>query len=403
VSSDIVRVPPSSASPAVLRYICAGSSASLIGIGLARFAYTPLLPSLIQAHWFSESDVVYLSAANLLGYLIGALLGRPIAVRCTNAHALRAMKVLVTLSFLACAFPISVGWFFLWRLLSGVAGGTIMVLVATTVLPHIPDNRKGIASGAVFLGLGLGIAASGTIVPLLLEIGLRETWIGLAIVSAVLTTATWTAWPPQTQPAEREIEASVPRNRASSFGLLYAEYALMALGLVPEMVFLVDFAARDLGVGDRLGSIFWILYGGGAILGPPVYGLLADRLGARNAVRLLLFVQAGAVVGLAVSSNVTTVGFLSIIIGSFPPGIVPLVLAWLRDAMPGDLAGQNVMWSRTTIVFAAFQAFGAYAYSALFNATGGNDRMLFAISGVAIVIAILVDFIGPQTTVRNRA
>jgi Uncharacterised MFS-type transporter YbfB len=84
-----------------------------------------------------------------------------------------------------------------------------MVLVAATVLPHIPDNRKGIASGAVVLGIGLGIAASGTIVPLLLKIGLKETWIGLAIVSAIVTTASWSAWPPQAQPAERKIKASV--------------------------------------------------------------------------------------------------------------------------------------------------------------------------------------------------
>src|ERR1700754_1022606 len=128
-------------------YIFAGFCASLISIGLARFAYTPLLPVLIQAHWFPASDVVYLGAANLVGYLVGALLGRPLAKRIGNVTALRAMKVLVTLAFLACAFPVSTSWFFVWRLLSGVAGGVIMVLVAATVLPHVPGDRKGLATG----------------------------------------------------------------------------------------------------------------------------------------------------------------------------------------------------------------------------------------------------------------
>ena len=64
--------------------IFAGLCASLVSIGLARFAYTPLIPSLIQAHWFSANDVVYLGAANLVGYLIGALIGRPIAQRTSN-------------------------------------------------------------------------------------------------------------------------------------------------------------------------------------------------------------------------------------------------------------------------------------------------------------------------------
>ena len=45
--------------------IFAGLSASLVSIGLARFAYTPLIPALIQAHWFSASDVVYLSLIHI--------------------------------------------------------------------------------------------------------------------------------------------------------------------------------------------------------------------------------------------------------------------------------------------------------------------------------------------------
>ena len=58
------------------RYAVAGLSASLVGLGLARFSYTPLIPALIAAKWFSASDVVYLGAANLAGYLAGALAAR---------------------------------------------------------------------------------------------------------------------------------------------------------------------------------------------------------------------------------------------------------------------------------------------------------------------------------------
>ena len=56
------------------RPVLAGLCANLVGVGLARFAYTPLIPALIAAHWFSPSATVYLGAANLAGYLGGALL-----------------------------------------------------------------------------------------------------------------------------------------------------------------------------------------------------------------------------------------------------------------------------------------------------------------------------------------
>jgi predicted MFS family arabinose efflux permease len=390
----------------VRRHIFAGLCASLVSIGLARFAYTPLLPALIQAHWFAQSDIVYLGAANLAGYLVGALIGRPIGARVSNAQALRLMMVMVTLAFLACAFPISVAWFFAWRLISGIAGGVIMVLVAATVLPHVPPERRGAASGAVFLGLGLGIAASGTIVPLLLENGLRTTWIGLAIFSAVLTIASWPGWPAAqpkvadpSQHAADAKHASEPSPAARRvIKLLYVEYALMALGLVPPMVFLVDFIARGLGKGPHLGSLFWILYGVGAIFGPPAYGLLADRIGSRPALRVWLALQAIVVAGLALSSNLLIIGALTIVIGSFPPGIVPLWLARFRHTIPGNTVWQNIVWVRATSVFAAAQALSGYAYSAVFNGSGGSHRLLFAIAAAAIVAGLAADF-----TVREEA
>jgi MFS family permease len=186
---------PTPAPSAIWLPIFAGLCASLVSIGLARFAYTPLIPSLIQAHWFSASDVVCLGAANLVGYLIGALIGHPLARRTSNKTALRLMMLAVTLAFFACGFPLSVGWFFGWRLLSGIAGGAIMVLVAATVLPQVPAARKGLASGAIFLGIGLGIAGSGTIVPPLLSLGLQQTWFGLGLLALILTAASWFGWP----------------------------------------------------------------------------------------------------------------------------------------------------------------------------------------------------------------
>lgn len=158
--------------------IWAGLCASLVGIGLARFAYTPLVPALIEAHWFASSAVVYLGAANLAGYLVGALAGRRLARRWSSALVLRGMMVLVSLAFLACAWPLSVAWFFAWRLLSGVAGGVIMVLAASAILPHVAATRRGLASGAIFLGIGLGIAGAASLVPWLLGKGCRKPGSG---------------------------------------------------------------------------------------------------------------------------------------------------------------------------------------------------------------------------------
>nr|WP_093168996.1 YbfB/YjiJ family MFS transporter [Variovorax sp. YR216] len=376
----------------------AGLSASLVGIGLARFAYSPLIPTLIESHWFEASDVIYLGAANLAGYLIGALSGRPIGRRLGNAWALRLMMALAALAFVACAVPLSTAWFFGWRLLSGVAGGVIMVLVASTVLPHVPGARKGLAAGAIFMGLGLGIAGSGTLVPLLLGLGLRETWIGLGLLSALLTALSWKGWPEAAVAAPRaaaHVSSSSPKaGQRRALLLVNIEYALMAVAVVPTMVFLSDFVARGLGMGAHAGAVYWVLYGLGAIVGPMTYGALADRLGSSLALRLVLLVQALAVAALTVSRNEFVLGLASVLIGTFPPGAVPLVLARVHHELPDAPAAQDAAWSRATTVFALFQALAGYAYSYLFALSGQRHALLFAVGCVALVLAWLLDWFG---------
>ena len=66
----------------------AGLAGSFVGIGLARFAYTPLIPALIAAGWFSPALAGYLGAANLGGHLVGAFAARPVATRVAPRLAL---------------------------------------------------------------------------------------------------------------------------------------------------------------------------------------------------------------------------------------------------------------------------------------------------------------------------
>lgn len=379
---------------AAARAIFAGLCASLVGIGLARFGYTPLIPPLIEAHWFAAHDVVYLGAANLVGYLVGALVGRPLAARLSARATLRVMMMLASLAFFACAFPLSVSWFFVWRLLSGISGGIIMVLVASTVLPHVPVERRGMASGAIFLGVGVGIAASGTVVPMLLGVGLRETWLGLGALALLLSIASWFCWPhaPHGHAAVANAEPSASRASARfDLNVLYVQYALMAIGLVPLMVFLVDYVARGLGWGTHTAALFWIAYGIGAIAGPMVYGALTDRIGPTRTGQLALCVQAAVIGLMMLSHNHVVLIAATVVVGSFPPGIVPIVLGRVHQLLPGDAHGQSAVWSKATTVFALFQALAGYGYSYLFALSGGDHRLLMGIGAGALLIAVLAD------------
>jgi predicted MFS family arabinose efflux permease len=382
--------------------IFAGLAASLVAIGLARFAYTPLIPLLIGARWFGAGDVVYLGAANFAGYFAGALAGRALGRRFGNRAMLRLMMALASLAFLACAVPLSLAWFFGWRFLSGFAGAVVMVLVAQTILPHVAPERRGTASGAIFMGIGGGIVASGTLVPLLLHAGLRATWIGLGLCSAVLTLLTWRAWPaahPPASPSPTDAHAArqEARRTPAAVRLLYGEYALVAVGLVPAAVFLVDFVARGLGQGAAVGALYWIVYGAGAMCGPLLYGLVADRTGFGPALRIGLLLSGLASLGLALLHWTPALVVASFLMGAFTPGVVTLMIGRLHELLPGDHAAQHASWGRSTTVFALFQALSGYGFSFLFAHTGGAYLPIYACAAAAFALALAADLLAQRS------
>ena len=98
----------------------------------------------------------------------------------------------------------------------------------------------------MFAGVGAGIIAAGTLVPVLLRFGLVATWLGLCGLALALTLAAWRCWPDD-QPLNRAGvgRTGVGRPRWPILAVTLV-YALAAVGLLSHMVFFVDFVARGL-------------------------------------------------------------------------------------------------------------------------------------------------------------
>lgn len=350
------------------------------------------MPALVSGEWFTASQAAYLGAANLAGYLAGAVLARTLAARTSTRFALRGCMLLASLAFLACAQPWSFAWFAFWRFLAGAMGGVLMVLAAPAVLPNVPANRLGLAGGLIFTGVGLGIALSGTVVPFTLSWGLTETWVTLGLLSAILTIVAWNGWP--SDAAVAPVSARPPSHPPSRPALksLYLEYGLNAFGLVPHMVFWVIFITRGLDLGLAVGALHWVLFGIGALLGPVTAGYLADRFGFLAVLRWGYLIQAGFVGIMAFSVQLWTIVLSSLIMGAFVPVCTALVLGRLRELIPNDPDAQTGGWRWATIAFAVGQAGGAYGLSFLFDRQG-DYGLLFAVGGSALILALALNFL----------
>ena len=207
----------------------------------------------------------------------------------------------------------------------------------------------------------------------------------------MLTALSWTAWP--ANPTLNPGSESSKRPNRSNIGLqaLYLEYALNAVGLVPHMVFLVDYVARDLGRGIHAGSLCWITFGMGAVIGPLISGHIGDRIGFRATLRWALLIQALAVAVVLVPSGAVLL-VSSFIVGAFVPGIVAITIGRTRELIGNDPNAQTAAWGHCTAAFAIGQAAGAYAFSYIFSHLGNAYSVLFVSASVALVVALSIDF-----------
>ena len=80
-----------------LRVLMAGLSSLILVLGIARFAYTPLLPLMQQQAGLGVAEAGWLAAVNYAGYLSGAVLAASISDLVLKDRLYRAGMVLAVL------------------------------------------------------------------------------------------------------------------------------------------------------------------------------------------------------------------------------------------------------------------------------------------------------------------
>lgn len=362
--------------------IIAGIATSLAGIGLGRFAYAALLPGVINHGWLSTADAGYVGAANLLGYLIGAVLANR-SERLIGASALiKTSTVLITLSFLLSTWPAPVWWFTLWRFIAGVAGAFLMVAVPALVAAGLPEHLRKRGATWMFTGIGMGVVLSATAVPALIGYSLSLAWLALGLLSLIPLALTWIRWPvpepPRHQPAgDSHASASV------LLASVYAAYLLDAVGFVPHTVFWVGYLEQHRGFSTLAGGAQWATLGVGAICGPFFAGALARRVGWHRTLCTTLLIKGTGVLLPVLIPGIVAVTLSSFLVGAMIPSMVASTAGRIGELL--GPARQTAAWGRATALFALGQAGAAYAMAPLYAHSGSGD-LIFKIGGTALLI-----------------
>lgn len=372
----------------VWRLALAGLTGTLLGVGLGRFAYTPLLPVLIGEGWVDARGGALLGAANLTGYLLGALTAARAGRLLGPIPVLRAAMLMITLSLLACAWNAGLVWLTAWRFAAGVAGAMLMILAAPVLMAQVPPERKPLVAGIVFSGIGAGVMISGTLLPWLAVYGAANAWAGIGLLALLLTALTWTQWPPAARPLAM---VAAGARRSWPLWLFILAYGTDGMGFVPHTLFLSDYVARGLGQGVAMGGAYWFIFGVGAVAGPLLAARLARSLGFAPALTMALGVKAMAVGLPLLSSAPLPLALSAFLVGALTPGCVALA-----SGVAGHLAGPTghaAAWGRMTVLYALFQAAGGYGLTLLFTRTGSH-LPLFAAGAAVLALGTLAGLAG---------
>ena len=380
------RVPP------WLRASVGAQATLLVGMGLGRFSYTPMVPALIEAGAVTPSEAGYIGAANLGGYLVGGLAVPWLRARADTRTILRASLVLSAALLAASAIPGGFLWLAGCRGLLGATVAVMMILAIATVTAVAPDRHLGTATGIAFTGVGLGILISAAALPALLDRGLPWAWSGVAAIGAGgLAVGLW-GWgggsPPAAEPGRPPADAPGRRGVSGDAARLVAAQALFAIGLVPHSIYWVDYLVRGLGWSMAEGGLQWTLFGVGAVVGTVLWGRLADRIGFSSALTLVF---ASLSVGLALPALVpdpVTVVLSSLVVGA-QPGLSAVIAGRAQKAIgTGSMVG---LWRWMVLAVGTAQLVGGYGLVTLFEARGSYAEV-FLVGAAAMLAGAVLAF-----------
>lgn len=364
-----------------------------VGLGLGRFAYALLLPSMRLDLGWSYAAAGAINTANAAGYLVGALAAAPLAARFGDKRAFLLGLMLAAASLLANGASSDYAVLALLRAIAGAAGALSLITgsaLASAAGSGGGRGRPALALGTYFGGAGFGMVVSAVVVPVLVtDVGWRAGWSGLGMLSVGAIAAALPALARAPDVAAREVHRQPAFSLRAVQGLhaILASYVLFGTGYIAYTTFIVAYLRNRLGFGASNVTLFWACAGVAATAAGLAWGPLLSRLsGGRGVALANAMVTLGAILPVLIATRPAVFASAVLFGGSFL--IVPTsVTAFVRKAAPPR------MWTAAiaalTVVFAIGQCIGPWLSGVVSDTSYGVAGGLL-LSGAVLAGAALI-------------
>ena len=362
----------------------AGLLALAVGMGIGRFAFTPILPMMQEDAGVSIAMGGWLASANYIGYLLGALSVMGLRMRPTSA--IRAGLLTIGLATLAMGLASGLAWWLALRAIAGVASAWVLINVSAWCLERLAALGRLGLTNTVFAGVGAGIVLAGGLCLALMHAGAgsARAWTVLGAISLMLAIAIGPAFRRDASAAaspERTEPRAVAWDRESIRLVLC--YGAFGFGYIIPATFLPVMAHQVI----RDPAVFgwsWPVFGAAAMGSTLAVAALRSLMSNRR-----LWIVSHVVMALGIALPVLWSGIVAVMLAGLLVGgtFMVVTMVGMQEARSVGGAQATGLMAALTSAFALGQIAGPIVVSYVVAAGGGFSAALLVAGTVLLLSA----------------
>jgi len=372
-----------------IKVLSAGVLSLILMLGIARFAYTPLLPIMQQQAGLGLSEAGWLAAINYVGYLSGAIIASLISNLILKDRLYRIGLIVAVLTTIGMGLTTNIWLWSILRFFAGLSSAAGLLLGSGLILNWLIRHGHRSELGIHFSGIGWGIAFCAIVVELLSHhFNWSQQWLLLSLMGILLLIPAWLWLPaPDTSSVTRSGEEMIDNPPSRTFMQIFmAAYFCAGVGYVISATFIVAIVNQLPGLEGK-GSWTFMVLGLAAAPACIIWDFIARRYGNLNALISACLLQIVGILLPIIEPNLVMAMLGSILFGGTFIGIVSLVLTMAGRYYPTRPAK---MMGKMTITYGIAQIIAPLITGMLAEGSGGYSDGLYMAAAMMMVGTILM-------------
>lgn len=338
-----------------VKVLFAGICSLILSMGIARFAYTPMLPVMMQQAHLSHEGGGWLAAINYAGYLTGVFIASWVSDAVTKDRLYRWGMVIAVLSTAMMAVTTDFTVWAISRYIAGLTSAAGLMLGSGLILNWLVRHNHRRELGIHFSGIGLGIALPSAAAIFMLQALAWDTqwWIlaGLGCLLLLPALRWFPAAPSRDEVLNEHPSMQHAPPNAKFMRLFTAAYFCAGFGYVVTATFIVAIVNEIPALANKGGWVFLVI---GLVAAPSclLWDLIARKVGDVNALMMAGAIEVIGIITPTLGWGLAGAMISAVLYGATAIAIVSLTLTMAGRYYPAQPAK---MMGKMTIAYGISQ------------------------------------------------